>query len=297
MGLTNRRLSGAVVMLTLTLGLAGSDALAQTSAAQETVTGFSRPWRKSKVAFPGVGVVSQIPVKEGDTVKEGQLLMNQLDSVEQKELELLQMQAKSTAKIKANEADLGVKESVLERKKKQIASNSASIQELEEAKLNVALAEKNLEAAKEEKEQARVKAEAQQAKINQMKLLSPFAGQIQKLTANLGEASGPQSQDGALTLVDNSILWIDVPELATHRVEQLKLGQVLDVKLPQAKGWQQAKIIFFAPEADPGGQTRMFRLELPNTDNAASGQQMIVKLPDNIAKASADAQEASAQSK
>lgn len=296
--LMNRRHAGAVVMLILTGALAGSDALAQTSATQETVTGFSRPWKKSKVAFPGVGIVNKIPVKEGDTIKEGQLLMNQLDSIEQKELEMLQMQARSTAKIKANEFDLGVKKIVLDRKQKQRATNSASEQELEEAMLNVNLAERNLEAAKEEKEQARVKAEAQEAKIAQMKLLAPFPGQIQRLSANLGEASGPQSQDGALTLVDNSILWIDVPELATHRVEQLKLDQVLDVKLPQAKEWQKAKIIFFAPEADPGGQTRMFRLELPNTSNVASGQQMIVKLPDNIAQSSAPrAQEASAQSK
>jgi multidrug efflux pump subunit AcrA (membrane-fusion protein) len=296
MRLTNRRHALAVATLILTMGFIGSTALAQSSTGSpQTTSGFSRPSKKSKVAFPGVGIVNKIPVKEGDTVKEGQLLMNQLDTIEQKELELLQMQAKSTAKIKANEFDLGVKKSVLERKKKQYDQQTASLQELEEAQLNVNLAEKNLEAAREEKEQAAKKAEGQQAKIDQMKLLSPFNGQVLKITANLGEASGPQSQDGAITIVDNSTLWIDVPELPTHTVNQLKMGQVLEVQYPQETTWQQAKIIYFAPEADPGGQTQMFRLEMANPNNIASGQQVKVKLPDNLAQAQASQQDATAQ--
>jgi multidrug efflux pump subunit AcrA (membrane-fusion protein) len=294
--LTKTRHALAVAALILTIGLTASLARAEGSTNQQTATGFTKPSKKSKVAFPGVGVVSKIPIKEGDMVKQGQLLMNQLDSVEQKELELLQMQASSTAKIKANEFDLGVKKSVLERKKKQFAQQTASVQELEEAQLNVNLAEKNLEAAKEEKDQARVKAEGEQAKIDQMKLLSPFNGQVSKITASLGEASGPQSQEGALTIVDNGTLWIDVPELATHLVDQLKMDQVLEVKYSQDTQWQKAKIIYFAPEADPGGQTRMFRLELANPNLVASGQQMMVKLPDNIAQAqAAQAQDATAQ--
>jgi multidrug efflux pump subunit AcrA (membrane-fusion protein) len=295
MKLTIRRHAIAVAMLILTVGFAAASVSAETTGSPATTSGFTRPSKKSKVAFPGIGVVSKIPVKEGDVVKEGQLLMNQLDNVEQKELELLQMQAKSTAKIKANEFDLSVKQSVLERKKKQVANNSASIQELEEAQLNVNLAEKNLEAAKEEKEQAAKKSEGQQAKIDQMRMLSPFNGQVLKITANLGEASGPQSQDGAITIVDNSTLWIDVPELPTHMVDQLKMDQVLEVKYPQEKDWQKAKIIYFAPEADPGGQTRMFRLELANPKNVASGQQVSVKLPDNIAALQAPQPDVTAQ--
>jgi multidrug resistance efflux pump len=295
MRLTNRRHVVFVATLILTVGFAATSVWAQSPTSVQTTNGFTRPSKKSKVAFPGVGIVSKIPVKEGDAIKEGQLLMNQLDTIEQKELELLQMQAKSTAKIKANEFDLGVKQSVLERKKKQVANNSASIQELEEAQLNVNLAEKNLEAAKEEKEQAAKKAEGQQAKIEQMKLLAPFSGQVLKITANLGEASGPQSQDGAITIVDNSTLWIDVPELPTHEVDQLKMDQELEVKYSQDAQWQKAKIIYFAPEADPGGQTRMFRLEMANPNNVASGQQVSVKLPDNIARAQATQQDATAQ--
>jgi multidrug efflux pump subunit AcrA (membrane-fusion protein) len=294
--LTNRCHGLFVALLILTVGFATSSVIAESTAGSpQTTTGFTRPSKKSKVAFPGVGIVNKIPVKEGEVVKSGQLLMNQLDTIEQKELELLQMQAKSTAKIRASEFDLEVKKVVLERRKKMIANNSASLQELEEAQLNVNLAEKNLEAAREEKEQAAKKAEAQQAKIDQMKLLAPFNGQVLKITANLGEASGPQSQDGAITIVDNSTLWIDVPELPTHMVDQLKMDQVLEVKYAQDTQWQKAKVIYFAPEADPGGQTRMFRLELANANNAASGQQVSVKLPDNLAQARAPQQDATAQ--
>jgi hypothetical protein len=78
-------------------------------------------------------------------------------------------------------------------------------------------------------------------------------------------------------------------------VDQLKMDQVLEVKYPQEKDWQKAKIIYFAPEADPGGQTRMFRLELANANNVASGQQVSVKLPDNVAQAQAPQQDVTAQ--
>jgi hypothetical protein len=73
------------------------------------------------------------------------------------------------------------------------------------------------------------------------------------------------------------------------------MGQVLEVQYPQETTWQQAKIIYFAPEADPGGQTQMFRLEMANPNNIASGQQVKVKLPDNLAQAQASQQDATAQ--
>ncbi len=295
MELTIRRHALVVAMLILTIGVATSSVLADSSASGQTTIGYTRPWKKSKVAFAGIGVVSQIPVKEGDTITEHQLLMSQLDSIEQKELELLQLQAASTAKIKAADFDLSVKTSAFHRKEQQFKLNAATQQELEEAEGSMKEAEQNLTAAKEEKQQAGKKAEEQQAKIDQMKLLAPFAGQVQKITANLGEASGPQSQDGAITIVDNSTLWIDCPELPTAETNQLKVGQELQVKYGQDKDWQKAKIIYFAPEADAGGQTRMFRLEMTNPNNVASGQQVTVKLPDNIAQATAPQQEASAQ--
>jgi hypothetical protein len=72
--------------------------------------------------------------------------------------------------------------------------------------------------------------------------------------------------------------------IPTAQALQLQLQQALKVRFEGEKDWRDAKIIFFAPEADAASNTQMVRLELPNPTGQWSGRHAEVKLPDNVAQ-------------
>src|SRR5688572_8805001 len=78
--------------------------------------GVTKPCNRVEMAVPTQGIVKEVPVKPGDPVKVGQLLVQLDDEVERKKLEATEIEAKSDVQIRAAEADLAQKKVELERK-------------------------------------------------------------------------------------------------------------------------------------------------------------------------------------
>jgi multidrug efflux pump subunit AcrA (membrane-fusion protein) len=271
------------------LGTAGL-ALAQTP--RDTAEGITKPSQEAHAAFQSPGVVRQEVVKEGDKVKEGQPLLIQEDYIEKKELERLQLLANSTARVEAAQANLELKKSVLNRKSAQGAGGAFSDAEIEEARNDVTLAEKQLKVSNEDQQEAKIKADAQGKKVDLMTRTSPCNGIVQKIVAHVGEWADPQNKEGAIVVVNNDPLNVEVRELTARQVSMLKLGQKLQVKYQtedKAAPWQQATITYFDPVADATTDQRMFRMEMPNPDGKEAGLHVMVKLPPEVAKAGNDA--------
>lgn len=271
------------------LGIA-SLSLAQTP--RDTAEGISKPSQEVHAAFQSPGVVRQELVKEGDRVKEGQALLVQEDSIEKKELERLQLLANSTARVEAAQANLDLKKSILNRKAAQSAGGAFSDAEIDEARNDVTLAEKQLKVSNEDQQEAKIKYETELKKVELMTRTSPCNGIVQKIVAHVGEWADPQNKEGAIIVVNNDPLNVEVRELTARQVSMLKLGQKLQVKYqPEDKNapWQEATITYFDPVADATTDQRMFRMEMPNPDGKEAGLHMIVKLPPEVAKAGIEA--------
>jgi multidrug efflux pump subunit AcrA (membrane-fusion protein) len=268
-------------------GLAGVT-LAQ-STARETAEGFTKPSEEVHAAFSSPGVVREAPVKDGDKVKAGQLLLKQEDSLDKKELERLELLAHSTARIEASEANLAVKRSVLKRKTEANKDGVSAFNEaeIEEAQNDVTLAEKQLKVSQEEQQEAKIKAEAQGKKLELLSLMSPCNGIVQKIVAHVGEWADPQNKEGAIIVVNNDPLYIEVRQLSTRQVAMLKHGQKLQVTYPEEPNAQpqEAEIFYFDPVADSTTDTRLFKLKIPNPQGKESGLRVAVKLPPEVAAA------------
>jgi RND family efflux transporter MFP subunit len=252
------------------------------STAPTLITAFSKPSKELKLVFAAPGIVMEVPVKEGDSVKAGQILAKQDDGQDQQDLQKFKMDAASTSEIEYDRADLAVKEIQEKRKEGMVKDHVASTQELEEAQLQVSLDRAKIEVSELQHKIKGFDAMKQEIKVDRMQLRSPIDGRVQQINIHQGEmaAPDPSNREGAIIVVKNDPLWIEAPSMAPAQAQQLKVGQTLQVRYVGEKDFQPAKIIFIAPEANPGSNSQNVRLELPNPSGRDSGLQMEVKLPD-----------------
>ena len=276
-----------VVVLSIASFLTSSVSLAQEKSLS-TVPAISRPSKELKLAFPGLGIIKDVSVKEGDEVKKDQLLMSADDRMDVKALEALRIDAQSTVNYEAAVAEAQNKGVELRRLEKMKANEVASDLEVERAKLEVVIAGLKTRQAKQEQEQKKLEYERQAVKVELMKLTSPIDGVVARLNIKQGEAVDPQNREGAIVVVLNDPLWIEVRDLPTRQATRLKLGQILKVRYTDAteQDWQDAKVIFFSPVADAASDTLLVRLELPNPSHTSAGLHLEVMLPEGIATGS-----------
>ncbi len=282
MRLTGRKLLAAMALSSI-IAAAGYSANA---AAPESSTGvvpaFTEPSKRSEMNFISMGIIKQVAVKEGDSVKMGQVLMTQDDDIEMAELERLKLEADSTARLDFAKADLDVKKKVAERKTK-AEGGVFSQSEIEEAQLDVVQREKQIDVTNLDLQGNKLKAKQQQIKVDKMQLHAQMDGLVEKIKIWEGEVAAPDRDKPAIIIVKNDPCNVVIRELTTRQVAQLSLGESLEVKYPDEKDWQQAKISYIAPVADAASDTQVVKLELPNPQNRATGLPIQVRLPAKLA--------------
>ena len=274
----------AAVGAGLTLSAVAEDRASSAEPPATIEPAFSRPCEEAKLAFPAPGVVSEVLVREGDVVKAGQVLMRQDDAQEQQALHSDEAEAKSTAEIVYEQANVKLKAAQYKRKKEGFDQGQiVTLPEVEEAEDALGLAEAQVAVSELHHAQKNFDFERQKDKVAKMQRTAPFDGIVQRINTHVGEMADPQNKDGALIVVKNDPLYVEVHP-STDRAAKLTLGQELQVRYTAPAGepanpWMTAKIWFFAPQADAGSKTERVQLSLPNPTGLRSGLAMEVKLP------------------
>jgi cobalt-zinc-cadmium efflux system membrane fusion protein len=246
---------------------------------------ITQPSERHKLTFPAPGIVLTIPVKEGDAVKQGTVVMQEDDYLELKELEKAKLEAASGAKVEAAEADYNAKKHIYDSKKKTYEQGGANLQEVEDAELDMVLREKQIKVAQEDLDEAKIKAEQEAKKVQDMKLTSPVDGIVEKMEVEIGEMADPQKPDGAVWVVKNDPLFVEIRDLSSAQVAHLHIGDKLQVKYPDETDWHEAAVTFRAPVVDAASDTQLVKLTLPNPTNRDAGLQIQVQLPPDVAQA------------
>ena len=249
------------------------------------VMAITQPSERHKLSFPAAGIIISQPVKEGDQVKQGDVLLAEDDFLEEKELEKAQLEAASNAKVEAAIADYNAKKHIYDRKKETYEKGGANLQEVEDAELDMVLREKQIKVAQEDADEAKIKAEQEAKKVKDMKLTSPVDGVVEKMALQIGEMADPQKPDAACWVVKNDPLFIEIRDLSSKQVGHLHLGDKLEVKYPDETDWHEAAVTFRAPVVDAASDTQLVKLTLPNPSNRDSGLQIQVQLPPEVARA------------
>jgi membrane fusion protein (multidrug efflux system) len=190
------------------------------------------------------GIIGEVPVKEGQAVKKGDVLFRVLPTLSQ-------------ARLDAEQAEVRIAQLELDNAKKLFAQSVVGRQEV------------TLHAAKLAKAQAKAKLAA--AELNFTVVRAPFDGLIGRLKEQQGSAV--KAGDVVTTLSDTSVVWVyyNVPEAryleyAADR-KRMKEGPPIELVLANGRKYPRAGKLgaIEAPlESNTGGIT--FRADFPNPD-------------------------------
>jgi HlyD family secretion protein len=233
----------------------------------------------TKPSFMEGGVVREWLVKPDEYVKKGQLLGREDTDVEELKLRSARIQADSMAAVEAATADRDARKIEYESKLKAYALQATSTDEVQEAKLDYEQKEAVLRNAEAQREKYLADVDIQARIIDKMQLFSPVDGTVKEINIQEGEVVDPNKPDGAITLVTNNPLWVEV-KVSSAQAIGLKLGDTAMVAYQNnPNDWLKAKVIYLDPEVDAASDKETVRLELSNADNGRSGLWVNVKLP------------------
>lgn len=218
------------------------------------------------------GIVAFVKPREGDTVKEGDIVLGLDEEVAQAALNTAAKEAESDVDIRYSEKSSEVAQT--EYEKAELTNlRGKVIPDVEVKRLKLA-AEKTvleLESAKHRRAVAQLKRDEAQAQLNTFRIKAPFDGIITRVHRSKGEAV--RQGDQVLELVRTSHVRVD-GLVSIAEVLQIRRGNQVEVKLdiPDAeldieKQTFRGKIVYVDVKAEPVSQKVRVWAEVENPDN------------------------------
>jgi RND family efflux transporter MFP subunit len=242
-----------------------------------SVEAVTKPSADVTLAFTRPGRIDEVRVREGDAVKENDVLLRLDDEAEKIQLAQLKAQADDTIRIRAAEEQVLQKEQ--DHKKLQWAGKegAATDWEIEHARLEVVIGKLSVDLAKFNQGQDRLKHDEAKVQLDRMRLISPISGKVEQLFLHKGESAEALAK--VVRVVKTDVLWADAPvPLAIARM--LKVSDRALVEFPQTDGKAvEGKIIFMAAVADAASDTRTVRVEVANSTDRPAGERVKVRFP------------------
>jgi HlyD family secretion protein len=205
---------------------------AQTGRVEDTVVNSRAGTVKSRQRAqmsPGLaGLVAEIPVKKGELVHKGQLLLR-LDDHENHAQVTLAERSLDAARATARQAALAAEQALRDRRRVEAlaAQNLASDQVLEEARTRAESAEAAALATREQVKQAEAAVSAAQSSLTKTAMIAPFDGVVLDITTEVGEWISP-SPPGVfippvIDLISPHALYVSAP-LDEADVAKVRVG-------------------------------------------------------------------------
>jgi HlyD family secretion protein len=239
-------IGGAVIVVVIIIINALSSGRDATSVFAEKVTisdlteevsasGYIQPVTKVNITSQVTAEIISIPVKEGETVKRGQLLV-QLDTVQlQKDLDQYQYSLdEMLARTEAYKSLYKQSEEDYERQKQLFERELISESVLDNTEYTFQNYKYTYEAIKNQTKQARARFEKAEDNLKKTKIVAPMSGVITYLDAEVGEiaaAQTPYSQGRTLMIISNLSTYeveVDVDETEIIKIE---LGQEAKIEI------------------------------------------------------------------
>ena len=199
---------------------------------QVTATGYVIPQRTSKVGAKQPGRLAKVFVKEGDTVKENQVLAQLEDEDQRSQIvaasSKVGVASARTATARANLAELSQQ---VERERALVASGAVGKANLDNLVAREAALRESVKAAEAEAHSAQADVGTFGVGLKDRTILAPIGGRIVTKPATVGEFVGGIGNVGLIAEIvdfDSLMVETDVPETRLHMV---KLGGPAEIVL------------------------------------------------------------------
>jgi HlyD family secretion protein len=218
----------AVVVKTVTYGTV-QNTVANTRA------GTIKACRRAGISPSIGGQIANLPVKEGDAVKPGQLLMELWNHDQLAQLELATSEARAT---EAEASQICIKSEVAKReasrakrlRKKKLTSEEAADKADGEARAQRAACS----AARAKKQVSQAKIHVVESKLERTRLTAPFAGIVAEVNGEIGEFVTPSPvgipTPPAVDLIDISCLYVSAP-IDEVDAPRIRVGMLAKISL------------------------------------------------------------------
>jgi RND family efflux transporter MFP subunit len=223
------------------------------------------PDRVAELGSPVIGVVDEVMVERGDTVRKGQVLARLRTEVERAATSVVRSRADSEAELRGAIAGNDLAQQKLDRARALAVQNFVSGQAVEQAEAEHRVAKERVQQAREQLGTSAREVTSAQAQLAQRTLRAPFDGVITERYVHPGERVEDKPM---LKIAVISRLKVELVA-STSVFGSLKLGQELSVQPELAgSGPRTARIAQIDRVLEPASNTFRLRLELPNDDGS-----------------------------
>ena len=240
--------------------------------ADSDIFALTEPSADISMVFTVSGRVEQIPVKEGQAVEKGDLLIKLNAAALEHRQSQLALEAENQAEVLAAEAELKQKRQDLIKLEHAFSKGAATKIELEHAHLDVEISEYRLESAKHEKAVAALKKEEVVAELKEYSLISPIKGLVERVELEVGETANTSEVAVRVVALDPLKIEANAP-LAYF--DKLVPGQSVPLIFPDGKE-RPGMVVFRGAVADSASGTVRVSLEMNNPDNRHAGERVIL---------------------
>ena len=253
-------------------GAAVCDSMAQQPAAPLRLNNCQVKWKQqAEVASKIAGVLESVKVKEGDLVKEGQLLAQLDDEVEKTIVEPCEKNASNDVEIryalKNSEYEYGKYEEVLKARK--VDEKAVSEIEVRKAKLAAEKGRLQIEQAQHRFAVALLNAKQARARLNLYRVHAPFDGIVTKVFKSKGE--GVRQADPIVEIVNTDEACVE-GYINADDLGKVKRGTVVRIELENQKPLE-GRIVFIDVNIQPDtGKVRIWADVANRDDLLRAGQ-------------------------
>ncbi len=254
-----------------------------------TAEGTIAPRRQAALAFKIGGSVLDVPVKEGDLVQPGAILVrlddtdlrNQVNQAVAAQnvarLELAQLRAGAgSAERQAAQDALAAAQAKYDQAKRSNSTDSAlkeAAAAVSQAKSTVARLEPSAEAvavAQARVDQAQIASDSAKAALEQASLKAPFPATVGQINVNVGDFAGPGTP--VVMIGDLTGLRVESNDISDLDIARVKVGQSVNVTLNALPGRTfHGTVTRIAPVASESRGYKVFRVWVDLKEGIESG--------------------------
>lgn len=240
------------------------------------VEGVSRPQYNAQLNFSASGMVYDIPVKSGQAVKKGDLLIHLDSRAEDSRIAQLRHEIRSTIKIRTLQNKIKQARLDMDRYSEALAHNAATEMEAQHARLAHALSKLALEEEEFRLEQLRRRLDELSAQREHMDLYAPCDGYIEDIFVEKGMAVDRNVPALRLVAIDPILVELT---LALDKAMQLSIGDTVEVRQPGADAVLAGEVIQIARIAILSNRSQKIRVHVPNPGGMPVGLMVRVRFP------------------
>lgn len=239
---------------------------------------FTEPEQDIAVAAPEAGIIAKILVKEGEKVKQSQVLATLDNRVLEERLKIAQAKAKSYGEVNSAKARQRLRQDILSRLQPLLSQGAAQQTEVAQARAEVEVARADVQSARENVNIYALEVDFIKAQIESRTLRSPIDGVVTDILKDPAEIVVP-SDAHVLSVAQVSPLKVTI-HVPTPEAVALQTEQAVQVKFPHFESLNtQGKIVFISPVTDAGSDTVEVVIRVDNQQNQLrSGLKCLVEI-------------------